>query len=597
MRIAGCCVAFVVCIGVLSSAVAQQSSTVTPSFKARTDVVLIPVIVRDSSGAPVMGLSKNDFTVFENGKRQTLSVFQEVRAVTDVQRPSVPNGVYTNIQAGDTEPQRITIVALDLVNTSFPDQAYARYSLLKFLSQNLDNRQPVALVAMNMYGLRMLHDFSADNSSLIAALKGVTGAATTGPSASGRVDRGVDSEVIKAALTAGNINADPNSPRVRAIADDVERILSFESGEGADDEFTVIRRNMLEVTLESLQHLAQSFVGIPGKKSLIWITGGFPFNVTKSGSLASSTLFSQGATNVTRTETRAGVVGHLPDSNAILQDDAMRALEPLYVQTLQVLASANIAVYPVDAAGLIVDFPGAESHNINLSISRESRERHQDVISTLSTFASMTGGTPCFNTNDLGGCFDNAMRDTETYYLMGYHRDQQNHKVGWRPLEVKVANSGLRVHARSGYFYSNENPSATNARQMDIALALSSPIAYTALPFTVKWQKSTEPAQKGKQQYRFVIHVPAAGLSIDDKNSLDMEFIAVAIRRRGDREDRIAQHFGIQLKPEAVSQMLADGLTYDNKLFLSPDKYMIHFVVRDNETGRTGSVIASVTAD
>ena len=585
-----------ICIALfISVAYAQQPNADTPSFKAQADVVLIPVIVRDGSGAPVSGLPKAGFTVFENGKPQTISVFEEVRTTAGAQPAQVPEGSFTNTYSGDSAPQRVTIIALDTVNTPFPDQAYARHQILKFLSRNLDAQQPIALVAITAKGVRMLHDFTTDSASLITALKGVAGVPPSGPSPTGRVDRGVDLNLIKSALTASNINADANSPRVKLVADEIERVLAFENG--VDDEFAAQRRASMETSLESLQHLAQLFAGIPGKKSLIWVTGGFPFEIDRNGNLTSPTIFNQGTTTITESDVRSGVLGHMPESTQVLHDDSIKMLEPLYVQTLHMLASSNVAVYPVDALGIVAEFPGAEAQNVNLSIPREARERHQSVLRTLNTFATMTGGNSCFGTNDLSGCFNKATRDTETYYMVGYYRDQKNNKTGWRPLEVKVDKPGSQVHARSGYFYSKDNPAAPTSRQMDVKLALASPVAYTAIPLTVKLQKSQEAAQKGKLSYKFVMRVPPAGIVLDEKNNLNMEFVVTADGSKGNREDQVAQHVAMQLKPESVPQLRADGLTYDNKLLLSPGKYLVHFVVRDNQTGRTGSVVTPVTVN
>jgi hypothetical protein len=292
------------------------------------------------------------------------------------------------------------------------------------------------------------------------------------------------------------------------------------------------------------------------------------------------------------------LLGELPESTKTVQDSTLKNLEPLFEETMRMLAASNFAVYPIDAVGLTSFFPGADSSTVNMSIAREERARHADTTATLETFAAMTGGTNCFNTNELVNCFRKASKDTESYYMVGYYRNQKNNKPGWRPLDVKVARPGLQVRARTGYWYSNDSPTANNSRQMDISLALTSPLAYTALPFTVRWQRTQEPAQKGKQPYKFIVSVPGDQISIDDKNhALNMEFVAAVTGPTGNREDQVAQHVTMGLKPEAVTQLRSDGLNYDNKLLLPPGKYTVHFVVRDNLTGRTGSVVTSVATD
>ena len=46
-----------------------------PTFRTSTNVVLVPVVVRDSKGQPVGDLRQEDFQVFDRGKQQVISRF------------------------------------------------------------------------------------------------------------------------------------------------------------------------------------------------------------------------------------------------------------------------------------------------------------------------------------------------------------------------------------------------------------------------------------------------------------------------------------------------------------------------------------------
>ena len=69
----------------------------------------------------------------------------------------------------------MTIFALDLVNTPFLDQSYARQQLIKFLAKRVDSQEPIALIAIKRNGISVLHDFTSDPAVLVAALKKVSG--------------------------------------------------------------------------------------------------------------------------------------------------------------------------------------------------------------------------------------------------------------------------------------------------------------------------------------------------------------------------------------------------------------------------------------
>ena len=54
------------------------ASAPTTTFRARTQMVYLPVVVRDKHGDPVRGLKAEQFHVEQDGRRQKLSVFEEV---------------------------------------------------------------------------------------------------------------------------------------------------------------------------------------------------------------------------------------------------------------------------------------------------------------------------------------------------------------------------------------------------------------------------------------------------------------------------------------------------------------------------------------
>ncbi len=75
----------------------SASSQSTARLSIRSDLVTIPVIITDKSGNPVSGLDKNAFTVEENGKVRSLSLFEETRAEKVTTFPKeAPGGTYSN---------------------------------------------------------------------------------------------------------------------------------------------------------------------------------------------------------------------------------------------------------------------------------------------------------------------------------------------------------------------------------------------------------------------------------------------------------------------------------------------------------------------
>ncbi len=145
-------------------------------FTSRAELVRVPVVVKDKSGHFVSGLSVDDFTVTENGQPQKVSTFEEVKpSAKPVQRPTLAPGEYTNVVTDAGSPRRLTIVALDLVNTPFLDQARAREQLLKYLAEQVDANNLTALVTIHGKGITVIQDFTSDPRALVAGLRAVRG--------------------------------------------------------------------------------------------------------------------------------------------------------------------------------------------------------------------------------------------------------------------------------------------------------------------------------------------------------------------------------------------------------------------------------------
>src|SRR5215831_14973162 len=148
-------------------------------LRVTTRLVQISVVVHDKNGMPVRDLTKEDFALFDKGQEQKILFFsKETSEASRVNAPPLEPGVVSNRFANYTSegqkhlaaiPASLTVILLDGLNTGFTDQHYAKEALIKFLNQ-LQPGDRVAIYTLTN-GLRVLHDFTSDTESLLAALK------------------------------------------------------------------------------------------------------------------------------------------------------------------------------------------------------------------------------------------------------------------------------------------------------------------------------------------------------------------------------------------------------------------------------------------
>lgn len=150
-------------------AVAQSSKSSPTTIQVSSRIVYVDVTVRDSAGNLVRGLPQNDFHVLEDGKPQQIDYFTE-----HVYNPSAPlskpaSGLdFSNASTPDSA-SAVTIVLLDLLNTSTADQLVAREQMLKFLGA-LPAGHPISLFTLTDK-LQTIQSFTGSPELLTAAAK------------------------------------------------------------------------------------------------------------------------------------------------------------------------------------------------------------------------------------------------------------------------------------------------------------------------------------------------------------------------------------------------------------------------------------------
>jgi len=534
-----------------SSSIPASANDGKVTFRTQTVLIQVPVIVTDKHGDHVHGLTKNDFRVFENGKVQTLSSFEELIATKDA-FPSVPlkPGQYGNLTLSEEKPRPVTVIVLDTVNTPYLNQTYGRRELVKYLADHLDTSQILALMVITSHGVKVIQGLDGDSTKLIQALK----------KASSEIPylQGINTDTQAAAAT-GDIpripppGADPSL----AIEAFIERV------DALDAQFQ--QRNAIETTMNGFLGVAWALSGVPGRKSVVWATGGFPF-----------TMYS---------------------SNQAPNTD----LSTLYERTMHALEEAQVAVYPIDVRGLLDSSSVSEASSSRMPNARRINDRawlEGSTIDSLNEVADMTGGKAFYNTNDLTESFRRASDDESSYYLLGYYVDTHNRPAGWRQLKVKVDKDNIEIRARKGFFVTDDMTRAASNKSSDMNYALTADLEGTGVPVMVEWAGIASEGEKKKAH--FVAHMPPNALVIDAlaRNKIDFDFAAVAIREKDSREvARSASNFSKELADSQVASIRSNGVVFKNALEVTPGKYTVRFVVRDNFTGKVGSVTAPLTVN
>ncbi len=567
-----------------------------PTFSVGTSNVLLDVVVRDKKGNLVRDLAASDFSVYEDGKLQTVDSFQVISKDEEpATAAALPSGSAS--KAGGAPASAVP--------QPQPPPASTAPSVIAFVfdRMSVDARAQAFKAAMTYVHKGHVEGDVAGIFVIDVALHTVQPFTTN----LDLIKTGFDRALQQA--NTSYATADDRS-NVRDTIDDLtrqENIINAAGAAGTDAAtiggasvtaaFEQMHISMTR-TFEGLERDAQGYAStngllaivnglkaIPGRKTLIF--------------------FSEGL--VIPTNVQAQFQAVIAQANR-----------------------ANVSVYAMDAGGLRVESPTKETNDEmtqaslrrmrQLGTGRDDAsngdmmrqlERNELLLrlnpqSGIGQLAEQTGGFLIRDTNDASGAFKRLEEDMRFYYLLAYSPTNDAFDGSYRNISIKVKRPGVQVQGRKGYF----------AVRPTEALPL---LTYEA-PAIAELDRSPHPAAfpieveglsfpEGKRPGLAPVLVRVAATSITyapdekDKKDLNADFtIAVRIKNEQKQEvDRLSQHYALSASASSLEAARKGNILFYREASLKPGRYSIEAVgydaVSKTASVKTASLVVPRTAD
>jgi VWFA-related protein len=391
----------------------------------RTNVrrVVLDVVVTGKDGAPVRGLTKDDFTVIEDGRPQTLMSFDvhDFDATAGFVPPKVPPlgpNAYLDLPKGP-EKGPLYLILYDLVNIDPVDQTYARSQLRKFIENKPEGARFAIIVFSD--GMHLVQGFTSDKNALLAPLDPAT-----------------------------------NNPHV-------PQSFQFGANNGRND------GDMEASVFTALAHYMEGF---PGRKNVLWVSGYFPLSLFANGD---NTLVGDGE--------YTSRVKEIVDT---LARDQI-AIYPVNVRGAIVTEEYGPGVSAVDSPGTSDDrgkpldtspaIGGAEPAPASNTLHAASPANSSQTMNTnmaADGVAKATGGRAFYGTNNLAALLARATADGSNYYTLSYSPSNGNYNGKLRGIQVELAKRGYQLAYRRSYFGVNQTATPEAGGKPGVQLAGSS---------------------------------------------------------------------------------------------------------------------------
>ena len=285
-----------------------------------------------------------------------------------------------------------------------------------------------------------------------------------------------------------------------------------------------------------------------------------------------------------------------------------------YAQQLAHLANlfadAQIAVYPVDARGLmgsplynVADNIGGSGGAAMGGLAMKAEGKQAEELSGPRFYArsaDKTGGKAFYNRNDIDNSLSEGINDGSTYYSLGYYPVNKHWDGRFRKIEVKTKLAGVKLRYRTGYFalertpFDDENP-ARRDEKISQALNPDSPVN-NSLQFraSVAPQASSNPIV-----LHYVIDPHAISFTSGPTGSQRAQVDCAARVFTRDNPDKPvkteATKVNAVLESAVYERISKSFFPCQVKLDLPPGRYFVRLGVRDSNSGRIGTANADIT--
>ncbi len=525
---------------IASLLLAQAPNPPRATFSTTTNVVVVDVTVTDSSGKPIPNLTKDDFVVLEDNKPQTLLSCDLQKLETKALPAAAPELKTRDAVAPPSpKPAPAPTPATD------PDTKYRDRRLIVMLF-DLSSMQPPEQIRAADAATKFINT-QLTRSDVVSLM-------TFGTVLKTVQDFTDDRDLLLAAIRRIHIGESSEQQGLADTGADAED----QSGAFVADE-TEFNIFNTDLKLAALGDAARRLAPYPEKKALVYISAG----VDKTGVDNQSQL-------------RATV------------NEAIRA---------------NVAFYPIDARGLVAQAPGGDASqagavgtNLYRGAAQASlRNSLHDQQETLVTLAADTGGKALLDSNDLTVGMTQIQKDIESYYILTYASANTAEDGRYRRIQVKlaprVALAKAKLDFRKGYFAPTTFARMSEAnKEAQLQRALESENPITDLPLAVELDYFR--LDKGKYFVPVSVEIPGSALAFRNKGSkaaTELDFTAEVRDAKGKPAAAVRDTIPLKLDEVTAGQVTRKHIQYDTGLTLTPGKYRLRFVARENGEGKVGT--------
>lgn len=565
-------------LGLATPPAVRPQTSPAGSFPAKVELVVVDAVVLDREGRSVAGLTRDDFTLQEDGVLQAISSFEAVRvleAPVPSARPAAPQLTRRISSNADPLPStgRLFCLVFDELHLTRETAGYARAAMAEFLREGVQEGDLVTLIGTGgtvWQSVRMRER----REELLAALERLEGRY--------RPPEALREQISDYEAMQIHVHQDPR------VADLVTRRFAARG---------VLDRQDLEEQVDPRFGVAGGYYSRE-IDPVVKIRAAEAYRLATLRSRATLKVLERALTAQTLQKGRKSLVFV---SQGFVYDTQLEELK----RVSEAARRANVAIYFVDARGL-TGMPAVFSAETRFREDpRSPFTELQDAGHAIfqmaeeaagsETVASESGGFSIKDTNDLASGIRRIADESRHYYLLGYTSTNTKRDGTFRKIEVEVAGEKLKVRARKGYYAAREGEEAAaqpRGGDADIQQALDAAHPMPGIPLRMTAYVLEETAP-GKARVVVATDVDVRELAFRQSEGRlvdTLEFLLAVVQRETGQYFRYDEKADMKLLPATRERLALTWYPIVRAFELAPGAYRAKIVVRDKASGAIGSV-------
>lgn len=534
-------------------------------IRISTELVQVDVVVTDKNGRVVRGLTKNDFELHESGKKQLINFFEFVDATKarseQAQGAARPAQQPSGQGPSEADIRRIFAFVIDDLTIRFEDLTYLREMLMNFVDSQM---QPTDLVAIvrTVGGKGLLQQFTTNKDLLRRAINSlVIGAHPFRVFNNPEAQRVTSADLQPAGGGGGRFDSS-------GIIDTSGESIDLDNPQ--EDTNRLLRAYM---SIGTASFVIDGLRQLPGRKSLVLVSGGIPILSSRPGTAASN--ISNFLNQLADKATRAGVAIHTLDIRGMLGHSGVAAFDDTPGKSAM-------------GSGSATGFGRAPEESL---LGYKNPFDTMEAQQGLRVLSSATGGIAVLNRNDFNAALGQIVDLSEGYYLLAYTPSDAKFTGDFRKLEIKVKGD-YKVYSRRGYFARDEKPEAAPAtKQEQMLAAVKSPLARRDIDLDAMVLYKAAAPNQGAIDINLVIDPKK--LRFDEQNGkreANLDVVGFVFDELGKLRGGFNETVAASLSPDEFKRASETGFTYSANTTMPPGVYQIRLAVHDNKTNGIGTL-------